>query len=367
MSQPSEFESFPDFSQLLNEPPPCFRQNLNVTRFQLPGVASSAVMPVVLFPRFNPPLRPPPRQFSYRRWFTWVFRTGDNSIPSPFDVDREQCYSLHAATDMESPRFSYEEIFMLIRSAPSYPSEIMVYKITADTIVKVHVSADEVVTEALNLSMIKTMTTIPVPEVIEVVVNTKNAVHYLVMEYLDGQTLDSCWNSLTLFSKLRIAWILRSYVAQLRRLRRTVPGTLDGTSCTGPLFTDYGAGPFVSYDHLTAWFNHKLDVSQRMKKAPLDAPRFDNFSPVVFTHQDLCPRNILLGRDGKLYVLDWHKSGFYPAWFEYAGMVPDYHLKSPLWDLLVPWISHTVSIRTRKRIAEYKRNIGWALTIGALM
>ncbi|KAG2030069.1 hypothetical protein BDR03DRAFT_906265, partial [Suillus americanus] len=193
---------------------------------------------------------------------------------------------------MEFPRFSYEEISMLIRSVPSYPSEIMVYKITADAIVKLHVSADEVVTEALNLSMIKTMTTIPVPEVKEVVVNTKTAVNYLLMEYLDGQTLDSCWNSLTLFSKLRIAWILRSYVAQLRRLRRVVPGTLDGTSCTGPLFTDYGAGLFVSYDHLTAWFNHGLDVSQRMKQAPLDAPRFDNFSPMVFTHQDLCPRNM---------------------------------------------------------------------------
>jgi aminoglycoside phosphotransferase (APT) family kinase protein len=242
----------------------------------------------------------------------------------------------------------------------------MVHKITADIIVKVHVFTDAVITEALNLSMIKTMTTIPVPEVREVVVSTGSAVHYLVMEYIDGQTLDSCWNSLTLFSKLRIAWTLRSYVAQLRRLRRTVPGTLDKTLCTEPLFTEDGAGPFVSYDDMTAWFNHKLDVSQRMKKAPLDAPRFDNLSPVVFTHQDLCPRNILLGRNGKVYVLDWEVSGFYPAWFEYASMVSTHRSESPLWDFLIPWISHTISIRARKRIVEYMRNIGWALTIGAL-
>lgn len=255
----------------------------------------------------------------------------------------------------------------MVRSVPSDPSEIMVYKVAADTIVKAHVSDDEAITEALNLSMIKTMTAIPVPEVREVVVNAEAAVSYLVMEYLDGQTLDGCWNSITLFSKLRIAWTLHSYVAQLRRLRRTIPGTINGTVCTGPLFTDDGAGPFESYDDLTAWFNHKLDVSQRMKKAPLDAPRFDNSWPVVFTHQDLCPRNILLGHDGKLYVLDWHRSGFYPAWFEYAGMVSDQHFESASWDLLVPWISHTMFIRTRNRIAEYMRNIGWALTIGVLM
>ncbi|KAG2368535.1 hypothetical protein BDR07DRAFT_1269645 [Suillus spraguei] len=143
--------------------------------------------------------------------------------------------------------------------------------------------------------------------------------HYLVMEYLNGETLDSCWNSITFFSKLRIAWTLRSYIAQLRCLWRAVPGTLNGTLCMALLFTDYGAGPFISYDDLMAWFNHELDVSQWMKKVPLDAPRFDNSWPVLFAHRDLCPRNILLGHDGKLYVLDWHL-GFtllglsMPAW-----------------------------------------------------
>ncbi|KAG1814399.1 uncharacterized protein BJ212DRAFT_1300688 [Suillus subaureus] len=159
----------------------------------------------------------------------------------------------------------------------------MVYKVTPDTIVKVYVSADEVITEALNLSMIKTMATIPVPEVREVIIDTETAVDYLVMEYLNGRTLDGCCNGITLFSKLRIAWTLHSYAAQLHLPRGTVPGTLNGTLCTRPLFTDYGAGPFVSYDDLTAWFNHKLDVSQWMKKAPLDAPWFNSLWLVVLT------------------------------------------------------------------------------------
>ncbi|KAF9240402.1 hypothetical protein BU15DRAFT_73994 [Melanogaster broomeanus] len=166
---------------------------------------------------------------------------------------------------------------------------LRVYKISPDMIVKVHPFVEDAITESLNLSMIGSMTTIPVPK-----------------------TLESAWDRLTLFSKLYIAWTLRSYVTQLRHLRRSVPGTLPGTACTGYLFTDSGAGPFASYDDFTAWFNHKLDVSQRMKKAPHDAPRFDNSWPLVFTHFDLCPRNILLGRDGKLYVLDWQEIWILP-------------------------------------------------------
>ncbi|KAG1736844.1 uncharacterized protein EDB91DRAFT_1249814 [Suillus paluster] len=41
----------------------------------------------------------------------------------------------------------------------------MVYKVALDTIVKARMSADEATTEALNLSMIGTMTAIPVPGV----------------------------------------------------------------------------------------------------------------------------------------------------------------------------------------------------------
>lgn len=241
---------------------------------------------------------------------------------------------------------------------------IRVHRIAPDTIAKVHLDAHEAITEAINLSMLRGMTTIPVPQVRQVVVNASSNT-YIIMEYVDGETLASCWHRLSLLSKLRIAWTLRGYVGQLRRLRRSVPGTLDGAACTGLLFTDYGAGPFTSYDEMTAWFNHKLDVSQRMKHAPPDAPRFDNSWPLVFTHQDLCPRNIMLARDGKVYMVDWEGSGFYPSWFEYVGMRSDVHFKSRLWDILIPWISHSVC--TRKRIDEYWRNIVWAVKVGVAM
>jgi len=55
-------------------------------------------------------------------------------------------------------------------------------------IAKPHMHAHEAITEAFNLSMLQIMTTIPVPEVQQVVVNASSYT-YPVMEYIDGQTL----------------------------------------------------------------------------------------------------------------------------------------------------------------------------------
>ncbi|KAF9240404.1 hypothetical protein BU15DRAFT_61421 [Melanogaster broomeanus] len=150
---------------------------------------------------------------------------------------------------MESPPFPPEELpgLVLAQSKPSDSCSLWVYKISPDTIVKVR----------------------------QVAVHPRGTSGYLIMEYIDGETLKSAWDRLTLFSKLYIA--------------------LDATQLCLPSYVTCG------------------------------------------------------GRDGKLYILDWQESGFYPAWFEYVGMRSDKHFSSRLWDLLVPWISHTVFPLARTR------------------
>jgi len=41
-------------------------------------------------------------------------------------------------------------------------------------------------------------------------------------------------------------------------------------------------------------------------------------APLVFSHGDIYLSNLILGDDGKLYMIDWQCSGFYPEWYEYA-------------------------------------------------
>ena len=211
-----------------------------------------------------------------------------------------------------------------------------VYRTGDGAVVKKIYDPEAALSEALNMVMIRSVTSIPVPELRRVVVDGSTT--YLVMECIEGDSLKVCWPRLSLWSRLSVAWTLRGYVAQLRRLRRSVPGTLQGGRCSGPLFTEDGADPFQSYDDMIAWFNHKLDVSQRMKKAPTNAPRFDSCSPLVFTHQDLCPRNVMLAHDGTVYLIDWEHAGFYPEWFEYATMLRQINLPKS-WRWIVPLVT----------------------------
>ncbi|KAF8649308.1 hypothetical protein AX16_005887 [Volvariella volvacea WC 439] len=178
--------------------------------------------------------------------------------------------------------------------------------------------------EAFSTEFVSSRTSIPLP-ICERVIKNDDDVEYLVMEYIPGRTLSSCWEELGWWTKFRVLVTLRDYVGQLRALKHTVPGPIgrDGRPqiCYGPLFGEE-AGPFEDRTALAAFYNHKLDVMKEYKPrlvARLTEP-FDNSGPLVYTHLDLHMRNMMLGDDGQLWLIDWDFAGFYPIWFEYAGM-----------------------------------------------
>jgi thiamine kinase-like enzyme len=52
----------------------------------------------------------------------------------------------------------------------------------------------------------------------------------------------------------------------------------------------------------------------------INIPPFDASYPLVLTHQDINPRNIILGDDRRLWLVDWTWSGFYPECWEGIAM-----------------------------------------------
>lgn len=179
--------------------------------------------------------------------------------------------------------------------------------------------------EAMSLALIRELTTIPVPRVLQVSHSgdeTKGpGTVFLATEYIPGRTLDKCWHTLGFFAKARIIWTLRKYVAQLRRLKRSTPGPLDRNQAfEGYYFSHQGAGPFETYESMIQWFNRRIEIGNRRSGQESGVSPFAPSGPLVFCHQDLCLRNMLLGDDGVLYILDWEWAGFYPEWLEFAGM-----------------------------------------------
>ncbi|KAK0452089.1 uncharacterized protein EV420DRAFT_1766182 [Desarmillaria tabescens] len=205
--------------------------------------------------------------------------------------------------------------------------------------------------ESQAMVLVRKETTIPVPLCYRSIDSVFP--RYLAMSLIEGQTLASVWDNLGLWMRFRVVVSLWHYVYQLRSISRRnphlcqLPGPFGGAGperCTGSLFNDSGAGPFRSYAHMAAWYRNRLLVMQRFHPnfeafKTID-PFFDDTKPLVFTHQDLHMRNLILGKDGQLWVIDWDNAGFYPEWFEGANMREVYRLHgdSGSWNKLNSWI-----------------------------
>ncbi|KAG6813240.1 hypothetical protein H0H92_012877 [Tricholoma furcatifolium] len=149
----------------------------------------------------------------------------------------------------------------------------------------------------------------------------------LLSQYISGRTLGQCWDTLGPWMQFRVALTLRHYIRQLRSLSSSVPGPVGEQPqlCYGPHFIEGGAGPFPDYEALSAYYAARLETTRRWAEStdkPIpDLAPFDNSLPLVMTHQDLNERNIILGNDNQLWIIDWQLSGFYPEWFEYSSVM----------------------------------------------
>jgi len=91
-----------------------------------------------------------------------------------------------------------------------------------------------------------------------------------------------------------------------------------------------GIPPRVSAATFTVIVNvwHNLKIDSESKKTVEDhrrcalGPTQVDPAGLIFTHTDLAPRNIMFEEaTGKIWVIDWDLAGFYPRYFEAAGML----------------------------------------------
>ncbi|KAG5651795.1 hypothetical protein H0H81_007381 [Sphagnurus paluster] len=176
--------------------------------------------------------------------------------------------------------------------------------------------------EARALAFVYEHTSIPVPKIRRYVRKPS----MIVMDRIPGTSLYEAWPLLSPFQRILVAWTLRGYIEQLRHAsaaysRRHVPGPMYGSplGCDSP-----SVMLFDSQSHSLPTSGALIEYFNTLCRVPLDAPpgcRFIDDAPLVFTHNDLCPRNIILGEDGRLWMIDFGESGFYPPWFEYLSMI----------------------------------------------
>jgi thiamine kinase-like enzyme len=130
----------------------------------------------------------------------------------------------------------------------------------------------------------------------------------------------------------------------------------------GPWFSDYGAASCETVKEMEGWFNHKLDICNIYRQSLPNTPRFVfRDDELVLTHQDIAPRNVILDKEGKAWLVDWAFAGAYPRGFERVAMVGQCEYE-------YPEFSREVCERiTSYPVVEMQRlSIGYGLTTAAL-
>ena len=105
------------------------------------------------------------------------------------------------------------------------------------------------------------------------------------------------------------------------RLPLSVQGAL---ICESPIFGPVRSDRslFAMYSELSV-FSMSATRWQWIAKSCLETtPRgtilFDNSEPLVLTHQDLNLRNVIVGEDSRLRVIDFAWAGYNPPWCKYS-------------------------------------------------
>lgn len=188
----------------------------------------------------------------------------------------------------------------------------------------------------------------PLPEELKEVYQSDYAVwyrHFLAMQYIEARPLSLCWPLLSWWNRFRVIWTLRQYISQLRRIESPFsnrPGPIGHSTARVPLGQIWRETPlsFETPEALAENFTWTIPLKDKYGN-PVPIIPFPDPSPLVLTHADLHLSNILLDNSGRLWLIDWGHSGYYPVWFEYLTAVTiAYSTKAPdSWRLLLPLIT----------------------------
>ncbi|TFK99641.1 kinase-like domain-containing protein [Pterulicium gracile] len=186
--------------------------------------------------------------------------------------------------------------------------------------------------EAKALEMVRKYTTIPVPRTLDYWQDSDGG--HLIIEYIgDGELLQQVWKQLTHSQRRKVCRTLRDYVQQLRELvprpsKESVSSPNDGAFIDFRISTEKMHGPFPTVADFHDW---RLD--QFVAFGQLHAPTalrlgqlrqmMNDTHPIVFTHGDISPWNVLVKVDGLededitvVALLDWEQAGWRPRYWE---------------------------------------------------
>lgn len=217
-----------------------------------------------------------------------------------------------------------------ISNARKFGEFCPVYKVDDKTIAKTGDSVRLAEAEAMNY--IRGNTSIPVPEVYNAYRDDASGHVRIVMEFIEGEKLEDVWPTFDSAQKQCIVGQLREYFTELRQVKGTFIGSVDGSACEDPTFDGNlgGYGPYQTEEEFSNGIIKALRQAQTGPFVDLICEMIHTLMKnheIVLTHGDFAPRNILVKGTIVVGILDWELAGYYPEYWEYFKA-----LRRPPWE-----------------------------------
>ncbi|KII84734.1 hypothetical protein PLICRDRAFT_94891 [Plicaturopsis crispa FD-325 SS-3] len=173
--------------------------------------------------------------------------------------------------------------------------------------------------EAAAIRYVRRHTTISVPRVwgpfswfgTRLIVMTRvrgHALHMLDWQRMSRSTQDS------------LIAQLHEFVSQLRAINPP-PSPAICSVLGGPIYDSrieyHPVGPFADEDEMNWYVRIGMPMEQLRTYSPICYEAHSRRHPLVLTHADLAPRNIMVDGDTVTGIIDWEMCGWYPAHWEY--------------------------------------------------
>ena len=200
--------------------------------------------------------------------------------------------------------FPSSDLVRIIHASLALPgSHLRVFLLSPNLLVKVIPAADAD-DEIAGMELSRQLD-IRVPDIRRIIKNESTV--YIIMDRISGTTLEDSWPQTGWLATLRLGFQLRRYVRAMRALTSPTAGSLLDGKCNSVWLDDYyrlppSATPEAITSFIRFWLQYVSKARQTLgnKRSIHDQPFVPPTSTtLVFTHQDLAPRILLVGRDGE--------------------------------------------------------------------
>eukprot|EP00177_Eucheuma_denticulatum_P006379 GFKZ01011638.1.p1 GENE.GFKZ01011638.1~~GFKZ01011638.1.p1 ORF type:complete len:279 (-),score=19.23 GFKZ01011638.1:938-1774(-) len=171
--------------------------------------------------------------------------------------------------------------------------------------------------EADAMEFVSSQTSMPVPKVFGSF-TCDDGRTYIVMEFVQGETLEKMWPSLSEDEKQELALQLRAHLNDVRKLKGRYIGALSRLPCMVCSLQGSSKGPFSTEKELNEALVQQYEQSRPGYFGSMLRKMLKDSHEIMFSHSDLHMRNILVRHKQIVAVLDWECAGFFPEYWEYA-------------------------------------------------